>query len=366
MQSVLNRFLQLVLFVWIFSIPTSIAWHYNISAGIVHGTLVDYRIPTIAGSAILGVFLVFLFFISKERGNIEFKMMMRRTIQTALVCTIFFQFSIATYQFFFQKSLFGYIPFGEVDLSSYQIAKGTLLNGSLYKLPYGTTVHPNVLAGFCVMAFLLLLFLKKREKSIAFIYLFGIVVTICVVTQSYTAGIALSIGISLFFIHKHVSSKFLLMATLFVPIVSIILLSLPTSFHLSSSISRRSQLQEIAVSMIKAHPFRGVGWNNFTVEMENYGYVSNTVRFLQPVHNVFLLLVSELGVVGWILLTHLGRKLSTQPTRSFMLLTPLVLIGSLDHYLLTLTTGRLLVSFIVIMLMRYPQERFNSHRVQDN
>lgn len=67
----------------------------------------------------------------------------------------------------------------------------------------------------------------------------------------------------------------------------------------SPSIIVRFELVDIAIAMIEDHPILGVGLNNFANLVRDYErltlYVSD---FRHPVHNLFLLEVSETGILG--------------------------------------------------------------------
>jgi len=60
----------------------------------------------------------------------------------------------------------------------------------------------------------------------------------------------------------------------------------------------RSQLIKHSWQMIKTHPFVGVGLNHFPAVMVEQGVSLNYRTFIFPVHNTFLLFLSEMGVVG--------------------------------------------------------------------
>ena len=60
----------------------------------------------------------------------------------------------------------------------------------------------------------------------------------------------------------------------------------------------RVQLNRIALKMIAAHPLLGVGINTFVEEMWQYDMTGVTELFPEPVHNVYLLVASETGLVG--------------------------------------------------------------------
>ncbi len=334
---------QTFLFLWIFFIPSSLAYHYNVQTGLVHGILVDYRIPIISADVLFFIAFLALSFLRRQESS-----QLKKLLVFSIGFTMIFQFCLALFQTIFQRSLFGYLPFGEVDYHSPAIAKG-VFNGFIYKLPYGTTVHPNILAGFFVVCFLVLATYKTKFLK----YFFLMTLLIIFLTQSLSALIALLAGILVFLINK----KYLKLAKILV-----ILFGLGVVFVLSNirytkydipSLARRAQLEQLAFSMIHDHPLTGVGWNNFTLEMDNYGYVRGNVRFLQPVHNMFLLLISELGIFGIVLVAIWIKLIWKANQITLVFLSAFTVLSSFDHYLLTLTTGRMLLilSLVVIKLV---------------
>lgn len=61
----------------------------------------------------------------------------------------------------------------------------------------------------------------------------------------------------------------------------------------------RFELADIALSVIRDHPFLGVGINNFTKIVEDYERLTVYVsEFRHPVHNLYLLEFSETGIIG--------------------------------------------------------------------
>jgi O-antigen ligase len=104
--------------------------------------------------------------------------------------------------------------------------------------------------------------------------------------------------------------------------------------------------------MFKDHPLLGVGLNNFTVAMDEYGQVSGWTRFLQPVHNVYLLVAAETGLVGFIAFIGLLFIVfcSLIKKRNYLLLismTQITLLCLFDHYFFTLQQTDLLFWLIV-------------------
>ncbi|NQT25575.1 O-antigen ligase family protein [candidate division KSB1 bacterium] len=62
----------------------------------------------------------------------------------------------------------------------------------------------------------------------------------------------------------------------------------------------RIPLMQVAVNIIKHHPMTGVGLNNYTLVHHNYDNTDGRVStyFPYPVHNIFLQLGAEVGVIG--------------------------------------------------------------------
>jgi O-antigen ligase len=84
----------------------------------------------------------------------------------------------------------------------------------------------------------------------------------------------------------------------------------------SGNVDVRFELNKIALAMIAAHPFAGVGLNNFTVVMPEYD-PSNVMRYFPaPVHNLYLLEGAEAGVPAvWLFLALFVAILNTSRQR---------------------------------------------------
>ena len=135
--------------------------------------------------------------------------------------------------------------------------------------------------------------------------------------------------------------------------------SLSTVFPADESVVVRNQLNQAALKMFTHSPIFGVGLGNFLVRLPDY-LVSRQIYFLQPVHNIYLLLLSEAGVIGIIILVFIGFMLLKHEAgsmkqeikinhMSFMIHTSLftlLFLGLFDHYSLTLQQGQLL--FVLI------------------
>lgn len=331
----------------VFLIPSNLAKHFILPSSFVGGSLVDYLIPSVYLTDILIILLlifkpiksipksiiIFLLCllpsvifsaspipaIYKWSKFVEIGLLAtwvkqyRPNFKKALLAAVIFQSLLAVGQWLNQGSLFGYWFLGEQPYTAATpgIDKIVWFDGSLKIPPLGTTPHPNVLAGFLAVA----------GGAYAAIPLF--------LTFSLSAWLAFLIRNKWF-------------------LIGAVLILLVWGKNLSfmapeSSFSRRSQLTQMALLMFKDRPLTGVGLNNFTVVMDRYGYIPATTRFLQPVHNIYLLILSETGLIGLMGFAYLlwqGRTLlSVDKVRPFAIL---LFLGLFDHWPLTLQTGLLL------------------------
>lgn len=124
----------------------------------------------------------------------------------------------------------------------------------------------------------------------------------------------------------------------------------------SQSISERQQQFTDAYALIKLEPVRGVGYGNMPVALyDQVERARESVHSYQPVHNIYLLSIVELGVIGGLvylafLLTalrqHILHALHQRTWVSLVTLSALsalLVVGLLDHYLWTLSTGAMLL-----------------------
>jgi O-antigen ligase len=122
-------------------------------------------------------------------------------------------------------------------------------------------------------------------------------------------------------------------------------------------LSRWSGYKE-ALSLFQQYPL-GVGWNHYTLFLDQATAVALQPWDYQPVHNVYLLALAETGILGFVVaivaivlvlkkMLLLHKTLSTPELafkkRVFTLIgLSVVLIGLFDHYWMSLEQGRLLL-----------------------
>lgn len=249
--------------------------------------------------------------------------------------------SILAISQFFKGGTIGLWILGErsFSLSTPAIAKFDFY-GREFLRPYGTFPHPNVLAAFMVITAVLLLWLKKTEKVISL--LAGIPVLLTVSRAAIIAGF-----FSLLFLLDK-KGRFLLILVMAV-CLPVLYVRFSSIFNLDNvSLLRREQLQEVAIRIFASSPVIGVGLNNF-IQVSSNDLVAGPSRFLQPVHNIFLLSLSETGLLGFLgLLGLIGYPIWKVRKQKTLLLVWLVIIflGMFDHFFLTLPQGYRLLLLI--------------------
>ncbi len=230
-----------------------------------------------------------------------------------------------------------------------------IINGQLWMRPYATFPHPNVLAGFLLVAMMLVTKVKPYRRSLRWLTMtLGVMALILSFSRSvwligFVTGLWL-VARSLW----QVKSK---RKTLFWT-VSGLLLSLGTFLYFAprlsteEAVSQRVELIKIAINMIRASPLMGMGLNNFIVRLPEFWQSLGLTYWLQPVHNLYLLVAAEAGLVGliiflWFLTLSLKRLLVMKDWSLLIPLLVILLTGLVDHYWLTLQQPQLLLALVL-------------------
>lgn len=290
-----------------------------------------------------------------------------------LLISLFFQSIIALNQFRSQHALFDYHILGETNLENFANVAKANFGGEEKILPYGTTAHPNILAGTLVVYMFIsfrwlfdswshrsatqktqqLVFSQFQRKWLTkmSISVYPVALISLYLTRSLSGWLALLLGLlAIFFVtqfQKHRTTLMLMVGAAFC-IWPVFLSFLAPQIPENTSLSRRNTLNLAAVEMLKQYPLSGVGLNNFTMLVEDHSPDREVVRFVQPAHHVGLLWLAETGMVGILFLFLVWKKiwasLSVTQKQSWMFgFLALLPIATLDHYFLTQQTGMFLV-----------------------
>ncbi|MDD4607366.1 MAG: O-antigen ligase family protein [Patescibacteria group bacterium] len=234
---------------------------------------------------------------------------------------------------------------------------------------YGSLPHPNILAGFLVITILLTIYLLDKYPS-KVRYLSAVLpILILGLMLTFSRGAILALIISFIFykilikikIKQNLINKSVLIGLVSVIIFSIFLYPLlmtrlqnQARLEVKSNQERIASLQQ-AKEIIQQNWLLGVGVGNYTLELHNL-YPQQEVWWYQPAHNVYLLILSELGLVGLILFLSIifylvfqifKSGLNSQKIIGLALLLSLLIIGLFDHYLWSMNCGLLLCGIIL-------------------
>lgn len=297
--------------------------------------------------------LLGVFFIGKETLEI----LKEKKFLLGLLVFCLIQLSLVTLQIKNQGSLQGIFYFlGEryFTLETPAIAKASLA-GVEFIRPYGTFSHPNSLAGFFLLIYVFVLTDKRFNQSLVLKGMIILASSILVfVSFSKVAIVAFLIITASLVIRQLLRSsqrkeeEFLclpcLIAKVFLPFV-LSLVFLQASGD-PFTLTKRLELAKNSLEIIREQPIVGVGLGNYLLGQEKYPS-SFPLWLNQPVHNLFLLYFSELGLVLGGLLAFLIRKeMAKLMKKNLFLALVILLTGFFDHYWLTLPQNRLLLFFV--------------------
>jgi len=291
---------------------------------------------------------------------------------TSIYITISMIYSsvIAIMQFMFQHSIggiFWYLGERSFDISTPGIARVdwcwfATTNCMELLRPYATFPHPNVLAGFLAITICLsiwqILSHALKSKKIRLWYWITIIVSTMALTLTFSRGVWLMsiIGIVTIIGVLYKKTTVQTMSWIFITGLTCILIAFPYFSSLmkqSESFIIRNELSRVAITMWRSYPLIGVGFNAFLVQLPTI-LPARYLFFLQPPHSIYLLLLSELGIVGvgcigW-LIYKLILMLIKLPNKIPLIIILLYgLLGTIDHYPITLQQGQLLTLFVITL-----------------
>ena len=295
--------------------------------------------------------------------------------QVVLFCCVFlaivFEASLAILQYLNQGSLGGiFYFFGEraFNATTPGIANASI-NGQLFLRPYATFSHPNVLAGFLILAMLLLFLFSLKNRLLKPFALIGIILgtSALFLTLSRTAILLWIIYLVILFglwmfekYKKHNFNPQLLVFSIVTILVVIVFLVWQNNYVLQrflttklsdESVVQRQELISQSLKMFSTNPLFGTGINNFYNNL-SFNISNQKSEFIQPVHNIFLLVLSETGIIGlcaflFLLLKSFLAILKKQNKYLLLSLLAIIFLGMFDHYFLTLQQGQLLLSLVL-------------------
>ncbi len=293
-----------------------------------------------------------------------------RSIGFAFILSAFIQSIIGFYQFIWQTTFAQKF----LGLQLHHIWQGgtAIINSpdGRWLRSYGAMPHPNIFAGLLLIALLLAIYLyistARNKLFVRLFLLFSIILftTNVLFTFSRTIWLLLFISIITILIKINSVQRKKIIAPLSLIVVTIIFiistyqnlffsrLVQDTSFS-HNSVNERSLYIQQAKKIILQKPLLGVGGGNYTLIVYKKDFSIYPIWYYQPVHNVFLLILAELGIVGLILflLFLIQTLMKTSPQLRFLLVI-LYFLFFFDHWLWTSHFGLFLLFLILGMLSR--------------
>jgi hypothetical protein len=386
-------FIKLLLFL----IPTQLAYHFWPSFAFVFGFRIDYLAPAIYLTDLLIIIFVFDFLfnnfnlllhsIRKNKLIIIFTLLTVATnilfslnpmtslikwlkileltffafclakeknlkindIQNTLFWSAVFFSTLGLMQFISGKTL-GLEVFGERAFSGSTpgIALVSLF-GKDFLRAYSTFGHPNAAAGFYGVTLIWSFFTKNFLQSFSrrlgyFLLISGFVLT-------FSRGAFLSVAIVYLYMTfiKNRGESLVIYLTALASLLFVFVAEKISMNYLfaGKEIQERISLAKVSLEISGLNFLTGVGLNNFIPAIPTFNETAKNIWLLQPVHNIFLLSLSEGGIVLTLALIVLLSKLSLKKGVIGGLIIFIILTGFFDHYWLTLQQNLLLLSVVI-------------------
>jgi hypothetical protein len=273
-----------------------------------------------------------------------------------LLTNVLLQGTLGTIQFKRGSGL-GLDFLGESEIVSGMMGSSFVeLSGQLFLRAYGTFPHPNVLGGFLLLGIFLGIYLYQRRRFTGS-FLVGGSFLAMVFTFS-RIHILLSVLVILVFLSKQILFKKSLLSISFSPLL--LIERFQTLFNSGDrSWSERWDLIKASFRVIKENWLIGIGGGNFVKGME--GFVPRTSRGIlltQPVHNIFLLYLSEFGILGFFLIFYVLfytviniKNIKKISLYGLLIILVLMVIGLFDHYLFSLPQGMVILTSFLFLLV---------------
>ncbi len=289
------------------------------------------------------------------------------------------------------------MPFGELTVFDriFNVYRETFV-----MRPYGTFSHPNVFGAFMAFSAILSYYLYLvSHGTLRKLVVIGIFLSVMTLFTSFSRVSIVSWGIATFvfylsaylFVVKHnryhlsidsheTRKKLVNLAKIvcFCVFFSVFLYFpqlLDRGFIVSygttniEAINDRILYQNIALEMVKQHPLTGVGYKNFVLAMDSYTDKVLAPHQYQPVHNIYLLIAAESGlvvlglfffIIGAVIFYAFFDGLDILKITLMSLLVMFLFIGFFDHYLWTIQQGRLMLFLTLGFLAAYRLEKIVS------
>ncbi|MGW8185467.1 MAG: O-antigen ligase family protein [Candidatus Moraniibacteriota bacterium] len=375
-------FFEIILFIWIL---------LNLSIlKSCHNKKILYSVLVFIIYILLSIFwspdkLISLYFlIPLLLGGLSFlilqkKMLSFKKFTFVFVFSIFLQGILGVYQFL-NQIIYSNKWLGISEHLAWQGGSSVIeTSAGRFLRAYGGMPHPNILGGFLAIAILLGVgaYLKATEKEKYWKYFLLICIVLnffsLLVTFSRSALFSLFLGLFLFLVYYlynkrlhliknllFIISIFFLISALFFSLFSELLINRldVTSRLEKKSINERLLFIKEAQEIITQKPILGTGVGNYTPFLLKNNHTPKEVWQFQPVHNIYLLIFAELGIIGFSLFLFIiifiicdflesFTKENTNRVIFSIVTISLLFLSLFDHWLWTTHSG--VIAFWLIL-----------------
>lgn len=250
---------------------------------------------------------------------------------------------------------------------------------------YGPFPHPNIFGGYLAIAIVLKGWKgRKGLKSLkgwrgwVQISMIALFTSTLILTFSRGAWLALTIGLIVFLAQAFWYKR--LTAHRAIPLLSIGLVTILLSVgvlhtHIfarfnsalrveSTSLEERASQYQSFPGVFMIDPLFGVGPGAYVFAHESLAQGQPPQNY-QPMHNVFLLLLAEFGIIGFLAFGYFAfevlrlvfaQRKTTGGIFAITLITQLFILSMFDHYLFSMWSGIALVTFVFAISLRLVNE----------
>ncbi len=398
---------KVVAVITVFLMPTQLALHFWPAYAFVFGIRVDYLSPAIYLTDVLFLFLLMLWFINDKTSFLSFIkkysaffVLFLLFVLLNLLFSTSFPVTLVKWLKLLEVALFGFyiylrkyfvgeklliktiflsaIFFSIVGIIQFFIGRTTGLlyligersfnistpgialveiAGQNFLRAYSTFPHPNSLAGFLGLTSLFVIGSVLKKNKLFFV---GMAVVIFGIVLTFSASVFLSLvfvaltflGIKKYFPQSLLMKTFLGLTILFSLFLPFLSKAQFKSFGFSKNLLERIDLSYLSGKMISDRFLMGEGFNTFIVNIPRFNTGLQSPWLLQPVHNIYLLIFSELGVTGLIFfccLIYLAiqKFLQRGQTLYLLIFSFILFTGLTDHYWITIQQNMVLISFFL-------------------
>ncbi len=325
-----------------------------------------------------GLSLFFIFRSGTALRNYEDTLFNKVALIYSLLISVLLQAILGIYQFLTQTSFANkYLGLAAHNPSTLGTAVIETANGRWLRA-YGGLDHPNILGGVLAISLIFTAYLLAKKKmlntskqvwSSIFLFVFYFVSLYALIfTFSRSAWLALALGFLALLIvltinkDKWILSRFI--ALIFFSLVLVGIVAAPYQDLLAVRLEAETRLEQKSITerqnyiyqakeLLQKNFLFGVGVGNYGVAV---GLADNNRKpawEYQPVHNTFLLLWVESGLLAFLsflaflfFLIRSGRR----EIFAWAILAPLLILMLLDHWLISLPFGILFFFFLLSLI----------------